>query len=166
LGSAVAGVPFGLYVEQHASRSANVQGNLRAANERIKDTINDFQHWAKEAFLHCNEERLKKTLVTLVREEKIRRKRNRLPEDDLLMLLMLVDVEVKMECTPLITRVELREMLDDGVISMETYQRHLLRLYGLPESDGLPNPSKRRKPEPLHPEKAKKKVKVDEIPKK
>lgn len=148
LGSAVAGIPFGLYVETHATRSANVKGNLRAANERIKDTIDDMSQWVKELFLFCNRERFKRTLLDLVRQEKLKRKRSRLPRDDLIMLLALLEVDVKMDCTPLMTKEELTALRDEGALEEDDYKRHLLRLYGLPIPAQLPD---MRPPSPKRP---------------
>lgn len=163
LASALVGFPLSMVIEAHASRSANVEGNMRAANERIKETLAKTQNYIREAFLMANRDRFEHTLGELVKihssskEEKEKggdggtgnengngneegtpnkkRKRRKLLDEELLALTTLLEVEVKMDCTPLITRLQLRALWEDGVITQKTYARHVTRLFGIPEAD-------------------------------
>lgn len=103
-------IPYDL-IESHGNRStANVQGNLRFLNERIKEWNRTFTGLTKRVFYLLFGKVLQRDLTDF-------------------------DIEVYMPCTPVASLADVVMLADQGYMERETAAYHIFNILGLPHSD-------------------------------
>jgi hypothetical protein len=115
LSSAIMDIPLN-WIENTGSMTtrANAQGNVRFVNEKIQDWINYFERLLKKAFLINYGETIQQELTYMFADE---------------------EVEVYMQCTPLASANDIRQIYMDGMISKKNAATHIFNTLGLPNSE-------------------------------
>ena len=176
-------IDFPLEMVQSSSgvKAANLQGNLRYWNERVKYWINHYERLYKHVLLLIYGDIIQQGLNEFVDEENKRRRRSvrrsyRLPE--LLKLHAAVELDVEFVCSPITNFANLSELHMRGLMKKKTLAKHAFELYGLPQSeislsvepDMMPKPEKaskgKREPTqaPAEDQPKKKKKKKQDVP--
>lgn len=152
LASALVGFPLSMVVNRRATRAADSAAQLRVMNERINSVIIQFNGYVKNAFLEANEKQFKRAIRELIRKEQIRRARNSLPDEDLLMFHRVLDIEVQIDTTPLIGFESLKRLRDEGIVTQEEFVMHGRRMHGFPHLEVEELMVAKQEEEPLVPE--------------
>jgi hypothetical protein len=132
IAASIMDVPIEMFIPTHGGKSANIEGNLRFINIRIRSVTSAFQRYVKEAYMGIYADAHRRQLKALI----VRRRTltgKPLTREVLTMLAARVDVRVEFLCTPLSTYEQLKLMHDDGVIDHDTLGEYALQLAGIPE---------------------------------
>lgn len=121
--------PLELVQSGGSQKAANLQGNLRYWNERIKYWLSHFERAYKHVLLQVYGQVIQEGLEAFHRFRTQKSFRQQLELDAKVALI------VEMPCTPIVHYAALKELYTDGLLSKETLARHTFHMYGLPESD-------------------------------
>ena len=125
---AIIGFPMELIQSSGSSRSQNIKGAERFANEQIKQQLSFQTYQTKVAIIIAYRKHFDEALAKV---NFIRRGGDAAMVADLITDL---DVEVIMSCTPMISYEGMKQMWLDGIISKDDFAHHAFHMNSLPMS--------------------------------
>ncbi len=159
MASAVMDIPYQLIESTGGRTAANVQGNLRFVNERLKDWTDHFETLVKKWFLIAYGKIVQEGL-----DARPRLSRNTDQPHQLLRLYADTEVDVSISCTPIATAADIAAVHMAGYMKKETAAKHTFNILGLAASDIHISDYPDRVPEPLAAkEPMKKRAKTDVV---
>lgn len=108
-------IPLNLIESTGGKTAANVQGNLRFLNERMKEWNATFTRFTKKIFLMLYGKVIQKGLSPYMFSDE--------------------EIEVYMPCTPIASLADLQMIFDRGYMEKQTAAEHIFNVLGLPHSD-------------------------------
>lgn len=123
--------PLELAAAMHATRSANIEGNLLVASERVKDVLSKMEEYIKEAYLYSYGDILRRSLLNDA-TKLARLKKSPITMKELIELYQQYKVEVQLLCTPLSTYTQLRQYWVDGIMTKEDFAHHAFHINSIP----------------------------------
>lgn len=123
MASAIMDIPFQLIESSGGRNTANVQGNLRFVNERIKDWTNVFETLVKKLFLLAYGETIQSGLDQLAKPHKM------------LELFADTELQVYMSCTPIASVADITAVHMAGYMKKRTAAEHTFNILGISHAD-------------------------------
>lgn len=135
LASAVMDIPFQLIESGGGRTSANVQGNLRFVNERLKDWTDFYEKLTKKWFLIAYGKVIQEGLDEEHKKRRI--SQSQLSQEPHKMLKLYADTEVNvyMSCTPIASVEDISFLHMAGYMTKKTAAEHTFNILGMSHAD-------------------------------